>query len=762
MRHLIIMRGAPGIGKSTFIAKQGLQGYTVCPDEFRLRLGGIVTTPDGRLTISHEFEKRVWREVEEVLEFKMAQGQLVVFDATFQKSREFNLPQKLAERYGYKLYCVDFTKLPLELALERNQQRPDWKRVPETALHTAYERFEDHALPKKFRRLWPEKLEKNGILDLLEPVTRDLSRYRRIIHIGDVQGCFAPLQELLKDGFDDESFYIFIGDFLDRGIENGEVMRFGVDECLGRENVALLYGNHEIHIHRFAKNLPPISNEFRYKTLPQLEAVDFERREANALIGKMIDALKYEFHGQKVLVTHAGLARVPERLAPLPSLHFWKGRGGYDFAVDQAFADQPQNAGWMQVHGHRNKARLPVEAAPKSFNLEGEVEFGGHLRIMVLEHENGVVVTRTHEIKNEVYRREQDEQTNDKVPQPSGKMSAALLQQLEDHPLVREKRFASHPHIRSLNFTREAFFDGAWDEVNIMARGLFIDDERRIVARSYPKFFNLEERPETQMQALRERLQFPLKCWVKENGFLGILGWDAPNEALFFTSKSTPESPFAGWFKEIFENEVGEKGLQMTQNLVKNRNLCLVFEVNDPKRDPHMIAYDKPHVVLLDALAREEKFAPLDTVDRRQIAQLIGIKSKAPGPCLNNWQDFSGWLKAIKREGQNYRFKGKHIEGFVVEDAGGFQFKIKLDFYSFWKRMRAHKDRIRRARLKSQPLPDAAPELFNATPEQQEEADHFHLWLITLSDENLAQNIITLRDMFFQQMGRMSQRDKPA
>jgi len=656
------------------------------------------------------------------------------------------------------LHCVDFTGGPKELVLERNKQREAWKIVPEQVIHTAYERFERHKLPHKIKRIMPDEFDQHGLLDYLEPRVADLSHYKRIVHIGDLQGCFAPLQELLEGGFDDEAFYIFIGDLLDRGIQNGEVIRFMIDECLPCKNVALIYGNHEIHIHRFAKNLPILSNDFRLHTQPQLESAKFHRDEANALIGKMIDALKYEFHGQQVLITHAGLSRIPERLAPLPSLHFWKGIGGYDFAVDEAFAAQQHNEGWMQVHGHRNKAELPVEAAPNSFNLEGQVEFGGHLRIMTLEHgKNGVQAT-TREIKNDIYRRRKTASPSEEfgsatAGSAAGTISPELMERLDEHPLVSEKRFASHPHIRSLNFTRKAFFDGAWDEVNVMARGLFVADDRRIVARSYPKFFNMDERVETQMEALEKHLQFPLKCWVKENGFLGILGWDHLNEELFFTSKSTPESPFAGWFREIFEGEVGDAGIRKTQDLVKNRNLSLVFEVNDPVRDPHMIAYDQPHVVLLDALERLEDFAPLGATDREQIAQIIGIKSKAPGPTLKNWKDFSGWIRAVKREGHLYQYREKYIEGFVVEDAAGYQFKIKLDFYSFWKQMRAFKDRIRRARLKEHPLPNEPPLIYGSTPGQKEEAARFHDWLVTLSSDDLEQNIIALREIYFRERG---------
>ena len=38
MRHLILLRGAPGVGKSTFVEHQGLKQFTISPDEFRMFL----------------------------------------------------------------------------------------------------------------------------------------------------------------------------------------------------------------------------------------------------------------------------------------------------------------------------------------------------------------------------------------------------------------------------------------------------------------------------------------------------------------------------------------------------------------------------------------------------------------------------------------------------------------------------------------------------------------------------------------------------
>ncbi|MEM7058294.1 MAG: RNA ligase [Pseudomonadota bacterium] len=739
MRHLILTRGAPGAGKSTFLAEHGLTPFTVTPDYIRLSFGGLAMEKDGRITISHAHEKQVWARVEETLNFKMGLGQLIVLDATHQRGRDFGMATKLADRHRYQVHCLDFTNVPRDLTHERNRARADWKVVPDQVIETAYERFASHKIPKGIQVWDPDTFT----LEQLEPPMVDLSTYKSVMHVGDLQGCFAPVEELLPNGLNPEVFYIFIGDLLDRGIQNGEVIRWAMEHIAGAENAQLIYGNHEYHIHRFSKGMDPVSREFHYNTLPQIEAVGFTPRDANRLLNEAVDAMRYIYRSQKVLVTHAGIACVPKSLVSLPSQTFWKGTGTYDDPVDVTFSKNAD--GWFQVHGHRNSKKLPVEAAPGSFNLEAEVEFGGHLRVMTLTgHAHGFDVT-TQEIKNDVYRKHKDGRGDQLRPEDlktEGKLSTNTLEKLENHPLVRAKSFTSKPHIRSLNFTSKAFFDRKWDDVNIMARGLFVGDDRRIVARSYPKFFNLEERAETQMRNLRRSLAFPVKTWVKENGYLGILGWDhlAEEAGLLFASKSTPEGDFAKWFKQIFESDAGENGVKRAGDIVRNRNLTLVFEVNDPERDPHMIAYDRPHVVLLDAIFRTEEFKKVDHADLSQIAATIGVAVKEPGPTLPDWDQFEGWMKSVHAQGKYFQWRGKDLEGFVVEDANGFMFKIKLDFYSFWKSMRGHRDRVRKARENGTEAP--LPRI------DDQEARDFHDWLITQPTEALSDSIIDLRERF--------------
>lgn len=738
MRHFVILRGAQGAGKSTFIARHGLEPYALSPDALRVQMGGVIMLPDGRVSINPNNDKKVWEEIGRLLEQKMSRGEFILFDATFQSARDFKMPMALAHRHGYRVTCLDFSGVAPEVAKAQNRMRPVWKQVPDEVIDRAYERFASSPLPKGMRILRPDQIGEGGLIAALSEPVRDLNAYARVHHIGDVQGCHAPLANYLADGFKDDEFYIFVGDLLDRGIENDKVIRFVVDEVLPRDNVALIYGNHEYHIQRFANGEPPVSKEFEHNTLPQLLTANFTIGEAKRLVASLMDAMVYTYGPHRVLVTHAGLSRVPEDLLLIPSLQMWKGTGRYDDPVDATFAETMAGTNWLQVHGHRNSTRLPVQAAVNSFNLESEVEFGGYLSVMVLDRAGVIETVR---VPNGVHRKST---LSAFVSDPRGLISEAALAALKAHRHVSEKRFARYPGIASYNFTRGAFEKGAWDATTLSARGLFVADDRRIVARAYDKFFNLEERVETQMRNLSQTLAFPLRLFVKENGFLGILGYDAGTDDLFFASKSTPESEFAGWFRDILTAQVGEDGLAALKIRLRDDNLSLVFEVNDPVNDPHMIEYADRHVVLLDAISRTERFACLDYADLTELAGSFGLAVKQAGLSFDDFAAFKAWYAEVQAAGRDYRYEDRHVEGFVIEDANGFMFKIKLPYYSFWKAMRAQKEAILNSRKAGRP--------FNRSRAGQwgDEAMSFVQWAEGQDDDVLAQDIITLRKRFLE------------
>lgn len=77
-----------------------------------------------------------------------------------------------------------------------------------------------------------------------------------------------------------------------------------------------------------------------------------------------------------------------------------------------------------------------------------------------------------------------------------------LLEELRKR--VSQGLVAARPNGRLtiFDYTNQCMFDRAWDEFTMQARGLVLDDQGKIVARPWRKFFNVNERPETRLEAL--------------------------------------------------------------------------------------------------------------------------------------------------------------------------------------------------------------------------------------------------------------------
>ena len=71
------------------------------------------------------------------------------------------------------------------------------------------------------------------------------------------------LQKYLSDngGIQEDEMYIFVGDYIDRGLENVEVVQFLIS-LMGRKNVLMLEGNHEKWLWLWANDRATNSKEF--------------------------------------------------------------------------------------------------------------------------------------------------------------------------------------------------------------------------------------------------------------------------------------------------------------------------------------------------------------------------------------------------------------------------------------------------------------------------------------------------------------------
>ena len=256
----------------------------------------------------------------------------------------------------------------------------------------------------------------------------------------------------------------------------------------------------------------------------------------------------------------------------------------------------------------------------------------------------------------------------------------SFVNELRNDNGIKERKLADG--ISSFNFTSKTFKKKNWNDRTVKARGLFINTNNdEIVARSYDKFFAIGERPETQIEALEENLQYPVKGYVKENGFLGIAS-GRKDGTLFVASKSTNEGDFAELFGVILDSYfVFDKGRkEQLAYWLYEHNLSLVFEVIDPIRDPHIVKYSRNHLVLLDIIENTIDFHPMPMDCVRELANKLEIPYKVPVFEANSFEEVEYYL--------SYWENKIDIEGLVLCDADNFMFKMKTKWYKYWKHIR--------------------------------------------------------------------------
>ena len=270
MRTLLLLRGAPGAGKSTWIEENNLQNYTLETDKFRQLTSNPVLGLNGELHITQDNDRLAWELLFQALESRMHRGDFTIIDATHSSEAMFNKYRGLVEKYRYKVYYKNFD-ISLEDLEYRNQTRPEYKRVPLQAVQRM-KALIDNTKPSSFAS------EIKDISEIINYWTDDLTgKYEQVKIIGDIQGCYTVLNDAIGSELDPNTKYIFSGDLLDRGIENKEVLDFMLS-IYTKPNVVFIEGNHDTHLRNWAMDSwdlkksgePNIPREFKFKTLPQL------------------------------------------------------------------------------------------------------------------------------------------------------------------------------------------------------------------------------------------------------------------------------------------------------------------------------------------------------------------------------------------------------------------------------------------------------------------------------------------------------------
>ena len=688
MRKLVILRGSMGCGKSTWLKEHDLEKYTLCADTIRLQLAAPQIGIDGKDIISQKMNRQAWDMLFFFLEERMKRGEFTIIDAVHSKSSEFSKYKSLAEQYRYRLYCVDFTDIPIEVAKERNAGRPEYKQIPETEIDKVYSRFATQGKTSGFTVVKPEEFEKILTID-----PYDWNDYENIHIFGDIHGCYGPIKgNFEKYPYTENDGYIFVGDYLDRGIQNLEVFNF-VKDMISRPNTLFLTGNHEQTLRDYAFGMTVKSKDFLEKTAVQLTEGGVTQADLRQFYRKLGVAVYITFRGYDFIISHGGIPYFPKQSMDFYSADsFIRGVGNYSDDIDEKFdnwaqernKDKVRQHEIYQVHGHRNLFKYPLVHKEYSYNLEGKIEFGGELRVLRILNDGSFSPI---EIKNTVFNEEllkEKESSIDGFVSHKVSNVGMYVQELRQSKFIQEK-VMKDTDVSSFNFTRNAFDKGIWGGLTTRARGLFIDTKNeKIQARSYDKFFNKNEREETRINYLMQNLAYPIYYFKKYNGFLGILSMR--NDELYFCSKSVDDGEYVDYFKSIFYMVYNEEQINAIKDRFRKENISMVFEVIDPINDPHMIKYNKKNLILLDMIYNEIDFKKVKYEHLVAFGKRNNIEVKELAYIVNTPQEFLALNNEISAP--DYKYNGEFIEGFVVEDSNGFMFKYKLYYYSIWKKLR--------------------------------------------------------------------------
>lgn len=225
------------------------------------------------------------------------------------------------------------------------------------------------------------------------------------------------------------------------------------------------------------------------------------------------------------------------------------------------------------------------------------------------------------------------------------KMDLELLHNYLDRGLLIKQVHSTLP-IAIWNYSETVQWENAWDEITLMCRGLVTDFEGNIVARPFPKFFNIGESKHTPTENF--------EVFEKMDGSLGIAFFYAGN--WIFCSRGS------------FTSDQAIKGNQMFQlhNLnYLDKDLTYCFE----------IIYPENRIVC-------------DYGDEEDLVMLSAFSTKSGNEIAIEDNDFTKVKKYDCSDIHTLKeLNTKNAEGFVVRFSNGDRCKIKFEDYLYLHRI---------------------------------------------------------------------------
>lgn len=709
MRVMLILRGAPGSGKTSLVRELGLEPLALGFDRFRELFTAPVAcfdadgTPSTTLRVRSEVDRAAVDAAFAALEARMADGHTVVWDATSLRLRDQSDLVRRARRHGYRPFIIDVQgDISFEELLRRNGQRgPD--ALDPDRLREMWEAGRDKTAPAGVPVITGTAHEVQQALLLTYHLGMPQAVHAdRVVVVGDVHSCSAPLRQAIAELDAPGTRWVFAGDLFDRGPDPVGVWDL-VHDLLAEDRATVVTGNHELNLRAVAANTArapfPDTRETRDALLAHGIMAGQQAAFVDATVPLALIPVTPRSDGwpsRPWLITHGGVSEAVRRRALWSMLdvadaelvygtgdraHAYRGKTSYD-------VESFELAG-KQLHGHRNGRvdQDPVPAVRETPDgpvvcLEAGASTGGHVRVAVITR--GSDSPELHEYADGV----------DTASAAHFSQMPWLRRKEPTLPLLERMRASAHVNVRPVegwdgvvaaNFTRQAFQEGAWDDVSVHARGLFMDSSTgEVLARGYEKFFHVGEEPGRSLAQWKDPAVtgYPVRAVKKYNGYLVLVASIHGHLAVFSKSGATPYAEAA---KRMLMDQLTPAGCVQLKGMLERTKVTAVFEALRSD-DPHPVNEPGPdRLVLLDAIRNQETFQTDDRM-ARNIAKKFSLEfahdhviAAAKGP-----EGLEALIAAAEAD--------LH-EGAVLIDAAGYRSKVKATGYSARKAMRTALER---------------------------------------------------------------------
>jgi RNA ligase len=198
------------------------------------------------------------------------------------------------------------------------------------------------------------------------------------------------------------------------------------------------------------------------------------------------------------------------------------------------------------------------------------------------------------------------------------------------------------------NYSRSCQYGGKWDIVTLDCRGLVLDGEGNVIAKPFPKFFNMEELPDGEIP------NEPFEVYEKMDGSLGVCFHY--NDEWYIATRGSFTSEQAIKGRELLEKYDYKNGMIP--------GYTYLFEIIYPE---NRIVVDYGGVEKLVVLGAYNNEAGKECNIDEMVNEGFEVVTK--------YNTFGEGFDVLKREISNSK------EGYVIRFKGGMRMKIKGDEY---------------------------------------------------------------------------------